>query len=81
MTQNEKLLVATSLLPVLADLLEDCEFNRRFRQEANRIIYAVRYFDQLLLEGADNEEFTQQNDIQIAFRQWINEHFKDEEQC
>ena len=79
MTHEAKLLAATSLLPVLADMLEDCELNRQFKQEANRIINSIRYFDRMLLEGADKEEFTQQNDIQLAFRQWLMECFKEEE--
>lgn len=73
MTQEEKLLISTSLLPVLADFIEDYPFNRQFKLEANRIINGIRFFDGMLLEGASAEEVQEQNDIQLAFRNWLKE--------
>ncbi len=76
MTKEQKLLISTSLLPVLADMLEDCELNRRFKHEASKIINGVRYFDAMLLDGADKEEFDQQVNIQLWFRNEIKKHLE-----
>lgn len=79
MTQEAKLLAAVSLLPVLADLLEDCELNRRTKAEANKVINFIRSLDRMLIGTASMEEFNQQVDIQRAFRQWLEVSFKEEE--
>lgn len=78
MTKEQKLLISTSLLPVLADMLEDCEFNRLFKVEANKIINHIRTFDKMLLNGAEKDEYEQQNNIQLAFRQWITKTMEDD---
>ena len=72
MTQEEKLLISTALLPVLADFLEDWPyFKREFKQESTKIINNIRFFDKMFMDEANDEEVKQQNDIQLAFRQWL----------
>lgn len=72
MTQEEKLLISTALLPVLADFLEDWpHFKREFKQESTKIINNIRFFDKMFMDEANDEEVKQQNDIQLAFRQWL----------
>jgi len=83
MTPEAKLLASTSMLPVLADFLEDCieEGLIRFKakQEATKVISHIREMDKLFMDTAKPKEVQQQNDIQLAFRQWMSEGFKDEE--
>jgi hypothetical protein len=79
MTPEQKLLISTSLLPVLADMLEDWkEFKHEYKQEQTRIINAIRYLDKMFMDEATDEERKQQNDIQLAFRQWITKSMEDE---
>jgi hypothetical protein len=77
--KEKELLVSTSLLPVLADYLEECNLKGAIKREANAVINFIRNLDRLLLEGAEIGELEQQIDIQRAFRQWVNEHFKTED--
>jgi len=77
--KEKELLVSTSLLPVLADFLEECNLKGAIKREANGVINFIRNLDRLLLEGAEIGELEQQIDIQRAFRQWVDEHFKTEE--
>ena len=79
MTQEAKLLAAVSLLPVLADLPEDCELNRRTKAEANKVINFIRSLDRMLIDGASIAEYDQQIAIQRAFRQWLEISFKEDE--
>ena len=74
--KEKELLVSTSLLPVLADYLEECPFKGSIKREANGVINFIRNLDRLLLEGAEIGELEQQIDIQRAFRQWVDDHFK-----
>ena len=79
MTPEQKLLISTSLLPVLADMLEDWKhFKHEYKQEQTRIINAIRYLDKMFMDEATDEERKQQNDIQLAFRQWITKSMEDE---
>jgi len=84
MTNKAKLLAATSKLPVLADLLEDCIDAKLIRftakQEATKIINHIREMDKLFMDTASEEDVQQQNNIQLAFRQWMNESYKEEEE-
>lgn len=75
MKTHEKLLIAQSLLPVLADFLEDQPFNQRFKMKANLVINQIRSLDKMFLEGAEVKEFEQQIDIQRWFRQQVEEAF------
>lgn len=83
MTPKAKLLAATSMLPVLADFLEDCIEDGLIRfkakQEAVKVIKHIREMDKMFMDTASKESVQQQNDIQLAFRQWMEEGFKDEE--
>jgi hypothetical protein len=75
--KEKELLVSTSLLPVLADYLEECPFKGAIKREANGVINFIRNLDRLLLEGATSEEMQQQMDIQQAFRQWVDQNIED----
>lgn len=83
MKTEAKLLAATALLPVLADLIEDVPMNQRAKQTRNRMVAGIRSYDRLFtdVKGEDSEEYKiamqQQLDIQVAFRQWLNELFKE----
>ena len=82
MNEKSKLL-ATALLPVLADIVEDIPMNQLAKQTRNRMVAGIRSFDKLYtnVKGEDEEEYKiamqQQLDIQQAFRQWLNENFTD----
>jgi hypothetical protein len=82
MTPKAKILASTSMLPVLADFLEDCIEDGLIRfkakKEATKVISHIREMDKLFMDTASKESVQQQNDIQLAFRQWMNEGFKDQ---
>jgi len=71
MKQETKLLGAIGILPVLADFLEDQEFNQQMKMIANDLIASIRRFDNYFMRDADIELIDQQIQIQIAFRQWL----------
>jgi len=71
MKQETKLLGAIGILPVLADFLEDQEFNQQMKMVANSLIASIRRFDNYFMRDADIELIDQQVNIQIAFRQWL----------
>jgi hypothetical protein len=74
MTPDQKLLTAQSLLPVLADFLEDYPcFKREFKQEATKLISQIRYFDKMFMDTAEEESVNEQNNIQLWFRQQLEE--------
>lgn len=83
MNDHTKLLAATALLPVLADLIEDVPMNQQAKQTRNRMVAGIRSYDRLFTDAkCDTEEeyrlaMEQQLNIQIAFRQWLNELFKE----
>ena len=79
MTTNEKLQISTSLLPVLADFLEDAGLKFRAKEKANLVINSIRSLDKFILDGDEIDEYDQQINIQLAFRQWCAENFKDED--
>jgi len=82
MTTEAKILASTSMLPVLADFLEDCIedglIRFKVKQEAVKVIKHIREMDKMFMDTASKESVQQQNDIQLAFRQWMNEGFKDQ---
>ena len=71
MKQETKLLGAIGIMPVLADFLEDQEFNQQMKMIANSLIASIRRFDNYFMRDADIELIDQQVNIQIAFRQWL----------
>lgn len=78
MTTNEKILISTSLLPVLADFLEDAGFRFEAKNRANVVINSVRALDRFFMNDTSLEEVDQQVDIQLAFRQWCEQNFKED---
>jgi hypothetical protein len=70
---NEQKLLASQLLPVLADFLEDVPMQQLAKMKRNRLVQEIRSFDAFLMVGADLEAMEQQIELQQAFRQWIKE--------
>lgn len=71
MKQETKLLGAIGIMPVLADFLEDQDFNQQMKMVANDLIASIRRFDNYFMRDADIELIDQQVNIQLAFRQWL----------
>lgn len=76
MNKEQKLLSALSLLPVMADLLEDVEFERIMKMRVNTLINQIRSLDNHFMMGANEDVWIQQNEIQLWFRKQLNENFK-----
>lgn len=70
---NEQKLLASQLLPVLADFLEDVPMQQLAKMKRNRLVTEIRSFDAFLMVGADIEAMEQQIELQQAFRQWLKE--------
>jgi hypothetical protein len=70
---NEQKLLASQLLPVLADFLEDVPMQQLAKMKRNRLVQEIRSFDAFLMVGADIEAMDQQIALQQAFRQWLKE--------
>ena len=70
---NEQKLLASQLLPVLADFLEDVPMQHLAKMKRNRLVTEIRSFDAFLMVGADLDAMDQQIALQQAFRQWIKE--------
>ena len=66
-----KLLAAIGIMPVLADFLEDQEFNQQMKMVSNDLIASIRRFDNFFMRDADIELIDQQIQIQLLFRQWL----------
>ena len=71
MKTETKLLGAIGIMPVLADFLEDQEFNQQMKMVANDLIASIRRFDNYFMRDAEIELIDQQVNIQLAFRQWL----------
>lgn len=80
MTNNGKLLAATALLPLCADMLEDYPFKQEMKMRVNTLIKQIRGLDAVMMQGADNSTVEQQIAIQRAFRQWIEINFTEEKE-
>jgi hypothetical protein len=83
MTRDTKQLVAISLLPVLADFLEDQEFNKHTKHLTSNLIAKIRAVDEYFINQTKakdkahyNEIIEQQINIQLHFRNYIKEYFK-----
>jgi hypothetical protein len=78
---EKKLLALCGVLPVLADFIEDLNmehiFTKNIKRKANLLLEEIRKTDEGILKNTDLQSQTQQIDIQIAFRQWVNENFND----
>ena len=78
MTREEfNLTVIMSILPSVADKLEDFPFRFKAKQLQNEVVRTIRNQDKHFMDIADKETIIQQNDIQRAFLGWLDEQYKD----
>jgi hypothetical protein len=78
MTKEDfNLTVIMSILPSVADKLEDFPFRFKAKQLQNQVVRTIRNQDKHFMDVADVETIIQQNDIQRAFLGWLDEQFKD----
>lgn len=72
---STKLIAIVGILPVLGDFIEDMNdekiFTKAIKMRANHLLDEIRKSDKRLLDDADQEIWNQQMDIQMAFRQWL----------
>lgn len=68
-----KLLGSIGIIPVLADFLEDQDFNQQMKMVTNDLIASIRRFDNYFMRDADIELIDQQIQIQLSFRQWLKQ--------
>jgi hypothetical protein len=80
MTKQHKLVALSAVLPVLADFIEDLNGNYVFKQDlkrkANILADEIRKVDYKVLQvygEKRNEIYEQQVQLQLLFRQWIDE--------
>lgn len=73
--QDKTIVAVFSLLPVMADYLEDIEVTNNFKVKRNNLVEQIRKLDRLMFDNSDIETIEQQINIQRAFRQWVNENF------
>ena len=77
MNVNDNMSVAClTLLPVMADILEDLNFRYTAKQKRTAVVNAIRSFDRFIMDNAGLDASEEQIKIQQAFRQWLNENFK-----
>ena len=75
MTTEQKML-ATQVLAVLGDYLEDIPMQRTAKMKRNLVVNSIRSYDSHMIDSADIEAMEQQIKIQQLFRQWCEETFK-----
>lgn len=80
MTREQKLVALCAFLPVLGDFIEDLNDQSVFRQDlkrkANILLQEIQRTDRAVLridEEHAEQVYNEQVDLQIAFRQWIEE--------
>ena len=75
MKLSTKLIAIVGILPVLGDFIEDMNdekiFTKAIKMRANHLLDEIRKSDKRLLDDANQEIWQQQMDIQLAFRQWL----------
>ena len=83
MTKEHKLVTLSAILPVLADFIEDLNdqyvFKQDLKRKANILAEEIRKVDYKVLQvyGEKREEiYSQQVDLQLLFRQWIEKTIK-----
>jgi hypothetical protein len=83
MTKQHKLVALSAVLPVLADFIEDLNdqyvFKQDLKRKANILADEIRKVDNRVLQvyGENREEiYQQQVELQLLFRQWIEETIK-----
>ena len=83
MKPSTKILAIVGILPVLGDFIEDMNdekiFTKSIKQKANMLLDEIRKSDKKLLDDAGAEIWNQQMDIQMAFRQWLQNAEDDKE--
>lgn len=77
MTTDKKLVLATSLLPVLADILEYVPLNQIFKFKANTVINSIRALDNYFINQSrhlpdSRDAWIEQNELQLKFREFLN---------
>jgi hypothetical protein len=75
MTIEQKIL-ATQVLAVLGDYLEDIPMQRTAKMKRNLVVNSIRSYDSHMIDTADIEAMEQQIKIQQSFRKWCEEFFK-----
>jgi hypothetical protein len=75
MTIEQKIL-ATQVLAVLGDYLEDIPMQRTAKMKRNLVVSSIRSYDSHMIDSADIEVMEQQIKIQQSFRKWCKEFFK-----
>lgn len=80
MIKEKKLVALSAVLPVLADFIEDLNdqyvFKQDLKRKANILAEEIRKVDYKVLQvyGEKREEiYEQQVQLQLLFRQWIEE--------
>jgi hypothetical protein len=80
MTKEHKLVALSAVLPVLADFIEDLNdqfvFKQDLKRKANILADEIRKVDYKVLQvygEKRNEIYEQQVQLQLLFRQWIEE--------
>ena len=80
MTKTKKLVALTAFLPVLADFIEDLNdqyvFKQTLKRKANILADEIQKVDReiLRIDGENaGKMFDEQIQLQILFRQWIDE--------
>jgi len=83
MRKETKLVALAAFLPVLADFIEDLTDQSVFRQglknKANMLLKEIEAADRAVLridEQHRDQVFKEQIDLQIAFRQWIEDNIR-----
>ncbi len=83
MIKEKKLVALSAVLPVLADFIEDLNdqyvFKQDLKRKANILADEIRKVDYKVLQvyGEKREEiYAQQVQLQLLFRQWIEETIK-----
>lgn len=83
MKLSTKLIAIVGILPVLGDFIEDLNdekiFTKAIKMRANHLLDEIRKSDKRLLDDANQEIWEQQMDIQLAFRQWLQNAEDDKE--
>jgi len=83
MRKEHKLVALSAVLPVLADFIEDLNdqfvFKQDLKRKANILADEIRKVDYKVLQvygEKRNEIYEQQVQLQLLFRQWIEETIK-----
>jgi len=76
MKEQEKLILSTALLPVLADLLEDVTLKEVVKFKATTVINSIRALDNYFINNSrhlpdSDEAWEQQIELQRLFREFL----------